>query len=169
MTSAKGKSQVCRTSINVSTQLYFCHSDMMLQHGLGFVVLLLTIGTLTELCSTAEQPKLLVLERSVQGGGTFCPGETAWLKCIFPEGEQALLWYVSGIKRPFDAEYLSDDLPGHSTELFPEGNYTIVKILKEEAYKANYSCAVDKLIQPDVLSNSVDITFEGELEKLLLH
>ena len=116
-----------------------------------------------QLCSTVESPQLQLLEGSSRRGGAFCPGETARLKCIFPEGEQALLWYVSGFKRPFDAEYLSDDLPGHSVELSPEGNYTIVSIFKEEPYKANYSCAVDRFRQPNVVSNSVHVAFEGEL------
>ena len=136
---------------------------MMLQHSLGLVLTLLTIGAIIELCSTAEHPKLLLLEGSPQSDGTFCPGETARLKCIFPEREQALLWYVSGFKRPFDAEYLSVDLPGHSVELSPEGNYTIVSIFKEEPYKANYSCAVDRFRQPDVVSNPVAVIFEGKL------
>ena len=116
-----------------------------------------------QLCSTVESPELLLLEGSSQRGGAFCPGETAQLKCIFPEGEQALLWYVSGFKRPFDAEYLSLDLPGHSGELSPEGNYTIVSIFKEEPYNANYSCAVDRFRQSDVVSNSVAVIFEGKL------
>ena len=116
-----------------------------------------------QLCSPVESPQLLLLEGSSRRGGAFCPGETARLKCIFPEGEQALLWYISGFKRPFDAEYLSLDLPGHSTELSPEGNYTIVSIFKEGPYKANYSCAVDRFRQSDVVSNSVAVVFEGEL------
>ena len=135
----------------------------MVQHSLGIVVLLLGITTRIELCSPVKSPQLLLLEGSSHRGGSFCPGETARLKCIFPEEEQALLWYVSGFRRPFDAEYLPVDLPGHNSELSPQGNYTIVSIFKEEAYKANYSCAVDKLIQPDVHSNSVDVIFEGEL------
>ena len=135
----------------------------MVQHSLGFVVQLLGITTRIELCSPVESPQLLLLEGSSRHGGAFCPGETAQLKCIFPEGEQALLPFISGFKRPFDAEYLSDDLPGHSTELSPEGNYTIVSIFKEEPYKANYSCAVDRFRQPDVVSNSVAVIFEGEL------
>ena len=116
-----------------------------------------------QLCSTVERPELLLLEESSRRGGAFCPGEAARLKCIFPEGEQALLWYVSDSKRPFDAEYLSDDLPRHSAEQSPEGNYTIVSIFKEEPYKANYSCAVDRFRQPNVVSNSVHVAFEGEL------
>ena len=118
-----------------------------------------------QLCSTVERPELLLLtiEGSSRHGEAFCPGETARLKCIFPEGEQALLWYISGFKRPFDAEYLSLDLPGHSAEQSPEGNYTIVSIFKEEPYKANYSCAVDRFRQPNVVSNSVHVAFEGEL------
>ena len=143
------------------TQLYFC--DMMLQHSLRLVLMLLTIGAITELCSTAEPPELLLPEGSPQSGGTFCPGETARLKCIFPEGQQASVLYVSGSTRPFDVEYISMDLPGHSADLFLEENYSIVNIFKEEPFKANYSCAVYRLGLPDVLSNSVDIIFEGEL------
>ena len=135
----------------------------MLQHSLGLVLTLLTVGAIIELCSTGKHPKLLLLEGSLQSGGTFCPGETARLKCIFPEGQQASVWYVSGSTRPFDVEYISMDLPGHSADLFLEENYSIVNIFKEEPFKANYSCAVDRFGLPDVLSNSVDIVFEGEL------
>ena len=126
-----------------------------------FAVLL--VAWQIQLCCPVESPQLLLLEGSSRRGGAFCPGETARLKCIFPEEVQALLWYVSGFKRPFDAEYLADDLPGHSEELSPEGNYTIVSIFKEEPYKANYSCAVDRFRQPNVVSNSVHVAFEGEL------
>ena len=128
-----------------------------------FAAAVLVVAWQIQLCSPVESPQLLLLEESSRRGGAFCPGEAARLKCIFPEGEQALLWYVSDSKRPFDAEYLSDDLPRHSAEQSPEGNYTIVSIFKEEPYKANYSCAVDKYGQPDVVSNSVAVIFEGEL------
>ena len=76
---------------------------------------------------------------------------------------QSLIWYVSGYKRRFGIEYLSVDLPGHSAELFPNRNYTIVSVFKEESYRANYSCAVDRFEQPDVLSNSVEVIFKGDL------
>ena len=128
-----------------------------------FAAAVLLVAWQIQLCSPIESPQLLLLEGSSRRGGAFCPGETARLKCIFPEGEQALLWYVSGFKRPFDAEYLPVDLPGHNSELSPEGNYTIVSIFKEEPYKANYSCAVDRFRQPNVVSNSVHVAFEGEL------
>ena len=114
-------------------------------------------------CSAVERPELLLLEGGSRCGEGFCPGETARLKCIFPKGFQALIWYVSGYKRPFGVEYLSVDLPGHSAELFPNRNYTIVSVFKEESYRANYSCAVDRLVQPDVLSNSVEVIFKGDL------
>ena len=128
-----------------------------------FAAAVLVVAWPIQLCSPIESPKLQLLEGNSRRGWAFCPGETARLKCIFPEGEQALLWYVSGFKRPFDAEYLSLDLPGHSAELSPEGNYTIVSIFKEETYRANYSCAVDIFKQPDVVSNSVPVIFEGKL------
>ena len=82
---------------------------------------------------------------------------------------QALIWYVSGYKRRFGIEYLSVDLPGHSAELFPNRNYTIVSVFKEESYRANYSCAVDRFEQPDVLSNSVEVVFKGDLRMYTLH
>ena len=128
-------------------------------------VFLLLVAWQIQLCSAVERPELLLLtiEGSSRHGEAFCPGETARLKCIFPEGEQASVWYISGFTSPFDAEYLSLDLPGHSVELSPEGNYTIVSIFKEEPYKANYSCAVDRFRQPNVVSNSVHVAFEGEL------
>ena len=129
---------------------------------LGAAAVILVIWQVRR-CSSVGRPKLLLLEGGTRCGDGFCPGETAQLKCIFPEGELASVWYVSGYTRPFDAEYLSDDLPGHSAELFPEGNYTIVSIFKEESYRANYSCAVDRFAQPDVLSNSVEVVFKGKL------
>ena len=114
-----------------------------------------------QLCSAVKRPELLLLGGGSRCGEAFCPGETARLKCIFPEGEQASVWYISGFTSPFDAEYLSLDLPGHSAEQSPEGNYTIVSIFKEETYRANYSCAVHKVAQQDVLSNSVAVAFKG--------
>ena len=129
---------------------------------LGAAAVILVIWQI-ERCSAVERPKLLLLEGSARCGEGFCPGETVQLKCIFPEGEQATVWYVSGYKRPIHAEFLSDDLPGHSAELFPERNFTIVSIFKEDSYRANYSCAVDRFAQPDVLSNSVEVVFKGEL------
>ena len=128
-----------------------------------FAAAVILVALQIQLCSTVERPELLLFEGSSRLREAFCPGETARLKCIFPEGEKALRWYVSGFKRPFDAEYLSDDLPGHSVELSPEENYTIVSIFKEETYRANYSCAVDRFRQPDVVSNSVAVAFEGKL------
>ena len=75
-----------------------------------------------------------------------------------------MIWYVGGYKRPFGVGYLSVDLPGHSAELFLERNYTIlVSVFKEESYRANYSCAVDRFVQPDVLSNPVEVVFKGDL------
>ena len=88
-------------------------------------------------CSAVERPELLLLEGGSRCGEGFCRGETARLKCIFPKGFQALIWYVSGYKRPFGVEYLSVDLPGHSEELFHNRKYIIVSIFKKESYRAN--------------------------------
>ena len=64
---------------------------------------------------------------------------------------------ADSIASPFDAEYLSLDLPGHSAELSPEGNYTIVSIFKEETYRANYSCAVDSLYTHTKSDNTLNL------------
>ena len=83
------------------------------------------------------------------------------LKCIFPEGERALEWYVNGSKRPINVDFLAEDFPGHNATT-PFGNFTILSIFKEESYSGNYSCAVSiPFPGRDVQSNSVEVLFKG--------
>ena len=127
----------------------------------SLLVLLFISPALTYLCSCVNRPELVLLTGSSRSGQTFCLGERAQLKCIFPEGERALEWYVNGSKRPIDIDFLAEDLPGHNAST-PLGNFTIVSILKEESFRGNYSCAVS-IPYPgrDVQSNSVEVLFEG--------
>ena len=124
--------------------------------------LIFLVSTLIRLSTETQHPELILLEESIRGRETFCPGETAQLKCIFPEGERALEWYVNGSERPINVNFLAEDLPGHNAST-PFGNFTIVSILKEESFRGNYSCAVD-IPNPgrDVRSNSVEVLFEGD-------
>lgn len=130
----------------------------MLQRSL--LVLLLISTALIHLCRCVQHPELLLYMESARSGGTYCPGERAQLKCIFPEGKLALAWYVNDSKRPYVVDYIAEDLPGHSATTL--GNYTILSIIKEKPYRGNYSCAVD-IPTPgsDIRSNSVEILFEG--------
>ena len=127
----------------------------------SLLVLLFISPALTYLCSCVNRPELVLLTGSTRRGQTFCLGERAQLKCNFPEGKQALQWYVNSSKRPIDANFLAEDLPGHNTTT-PFGNFTIVSIFKEESFRGNYSCAVH-IPYPgrDVRSNSVEVLFEG--------
>ena len=127
----------------------------------GSTSLLFLVSTLIQPSAEVQRPELVLLTGSLRSGGTFCPGETAQLKCIFPEGERALQWYVNDSERPYYVDYLAEDLPGHSTST-PFDNYTLVSIIKQEFYRGNYICAVD-IPHPgrDVQSNSVEVVFEG--------
>ena len=125
----------------------------------GLVKLLLISNSLIHLCTCVQHPELL-LEGSRQGVRTFCQGETAQLKCIFPVGKQAVEWYVNGSSRSIHVDYLAEDLPGHNAKTF--GNYTIVSVTKEEPYRGSYSCSVNVPYPgSDIRSNSVEIIFEG--------
>ena len=127
----------------------------------SLLVLLFISPALTYLCSCVNHPELVLLTGSLRSGHTFCLGQEVQLKCIFPEGKQALEWYVNGSKRPIDVDFLAEDLPGHNATT-PFGNFSIVSIFKEESYRGNYSCAVT-IPYPgrDVQSNSVEVMFEG--------
>ena len=135
-----------------------CDSIEMLY---SLLVLLFISPPLTYLCSCVNRPELVLLTGSTRSGQTFCLGERAQLKCIFPEGKQALVWYVNGSERPIGVDFLAEDLPGHNTST-PFGNFTIVSIFKEESFRGNYSCAVS-IPYPgrDVRSNSVEVLFKG--------
>ena len=123
------------------------------------LVLLFISTTLVHLCSCVQLPELVLLTGGTQRGGTFCPRETAQLKCIFPEGKLALEWYVNASEIAYDVDFLAQELPGHNATT-PFDNYTIVSIFKEGFYRGNYSCAV-KLPGDDAMSNSVEVLFEG--------
>ena len=126
----------------------------------GLVKMLLISTILIHLCTCAHHPELL-LEGSAQSVWTYCQGETAHLKCIFPVGKQALDWYVNGSSRSIHVDYLAEDLPGHNATT-PFGNYTILSVIKEEPYRGNYSCSVNVPFPgSDIRSNSVEILFEG--------
>ena len=125
----------------------------------GSASLLFLVSTLIGPSTEVQRPELVLLTGSSQSGGTFCPGETAQLKCIFPERERALEWYVNASERSYDVDFLAQDLPGHNATT-PFDNYTIVGIFKEEFYRGNYSCAV-KIPGNDARSNSVEVLFEG--------
>ena len=125
----------------------------------SLLVLLFISPALTYLCSCVNRPELVLLTGSTRSGQTFCLGQELQLKCIFPEGKQALEWYVNGSKRPIGVDFLAEDLPGHNAST-PFGNFTIVSIFKEEFFRGNYSCAVD-IPGRDVQSNSVEVLFEG--------
>ena len=127
----------------------------------SLLVLLFISPALTYLCSCVNRPELVLLTGITRSGQTFCLGERARLKCIFPEGKQALVWYVNGFERPIDVNFLAEDLPGHNATT-PFGNFTVVSIIKEKSYRGNYSCAVH-IPYPgrDVQSNSVEVLFEG--------
>ena len=125
----------------------------------GLVKMLLISTSLILLCTCAQHPEL-VLEGSAQGVRTFCPGETAHLKCIFPVGKQALDWCVNG-SRFIHVDYLAEDLPGHNATT-PFGNYTILSVTKEEPYRGTYRCSVNVPYPgSDIPSNSVEISFKG--------
>ena len=132
----------------------------------SLLVLLFISPALTYLCSCVNRPELVLLTGNTRSGQTFCLGERAQLKCIYPEGEQALWWYVNSSKRPINVVFLAEDLPSHNTTT-PFGNFTILSIVKEESFRGNYSCAV---IIPypkrDVRSNSVEVLFEGIVNKI---
>ena len=91
----------------------------------GSTSLLFLVSTLIGPSTEVQRLELVLLTGSSQSGGTFCPGETAQLKCIFPEGEQA--GYVNGSERAYDVNYLAQELPGHNATT-PFDNYTIVSI-----------------------------------------
>ena len=123
--------------------------------------LIFLVSTLISFSTETQHPELILLEGSIRGRETFCLGERAQLKCIFPKGERALEWYVNGSNRPIGVDFLAEDLPGHNAST-PFGNFTIVSIFKEESYRGNYSCGVS-IPYPgrDVQSNSVEVLFEG--------
>ena len=112
-------------------------------------------------CYASQNPELLILE-SEQVRGSFCPGSTANLKCVFPEDMEALAWHVNGSERSIEWRFLSEDYQGHSVDSSMEGGYTLVTISKEEPYRASYSCAVLRS-SDNIRSNLVEVIFKGTL------
>ena len=110
-------------------------------------------------CYASQNPELLILE-SEQVRGSFCPGSTANLKCVFPEDMEALAWHVNGSERPIEWRFLSEDYQGHSVDSSMEGGYTLVNISKEEPYRASYICAVFRS-SDSIRSNLVEVIFKG--------
>ena len=129
--------------------------------GAASILFLVSALTLIELGTGVQRPELLLLEGSTRSRGTFCPGETVQLKCIFPDGKRAVDWYVNASKQAIRVDFLARELPGHNA-MTPFGNYTIVSIFKEEFYSGNYSCVVF-IPSPgsEIWSNSVEVLFEG--------
>lgn len=129
---------------------------------LGCCVLLLFSVAKIDACCGSQHPALQILDQGERYRGIFCSGNTAKLKFIFPEEMAALAWYVNGSEKPIDSQYRPKDLPGHSIQSSPEGDYTVVNNFKEEPYRANYSCAVYH-ISDNALSNYLEVIFQGTL------
>ena len=109
--------------------------------------------------TTSQNPELRILQGE-QVRGSFCPGSTARLKCVFSEGMEASAWYVNGSERSIEWRFLSKDYQGHSVDSSIESGYTFVNISKEEPYRSSYICAVLR-ISDNILSNLVEVIFKG--------
>ena len=131
----------------------------MILNGGVFLHISFICAALTDYCYASQNPELHILQGE-QVRGSFCPGSTARLKCVFPEGMEALAWYVNGSDRPTEVRFLSEDYQGHSIDSSMEGRYTLVNISKEEPYQASYICAVFH-ISDNISSNLVDVIFKG--------
>ena len=116
-------------------------------------------AAITDYCYASQNPELRILQGE-QVRGSFCPGSTARLKCVFPEGMEALVWHVNGSDRPIEWRFLSEDYQGHSVDNSIERGYTVVNISKEEPYQASYICAVLR-IPDNIRSNLVEVFFKG--------
>ena len=131
----------------------------MILNGGVFLHISFICAALTDYCYASQNPELHILQGE-QVRGSFCPGSTARLKCVFPEGMEALAWYVNGSDRPTAVRFLSKDYQGHSIDSSMEGGYTLVNISKEEPYQASYICAVFH-ISDNISSNLVEVIFKG--------
>ena len=131
----------------------------MILNGGIFLHIFFICAAITDYCYASQNPELLILE-SEQVRGSFCPGSTARLKCVFPEDMEAWAWYVNGSDRPTEARFLSEDYQGHSVYSSIEGRYTCVNISKEEPYQASYICAVFRS-SDNIRSNLVEVIFKG--------
>ena len=131
----------------------------MVLNGGVFLRICFICAAITDYCYASQNPALRILQGE-QVRGSFCPGSTASLKCVFPEDMVASAWYVNGSERPIELRFLSEDYQGHSVESSIEGGYALVNISKEEPYQASYICAVFQ-ISDSIRSNSVDVIFKG--------
>ena len=102
-------------------------------------------AAIRDYCYASQNPELRILQGE-QVRGSFCPGSTARLKCVFPEDMVASAWYVNGSERPTEVRFLSEDYQGHSVESSIEGGYALVNISKKEPYRASYICAVFHIV-----------------------
>ena len=116
-------------------------------------------AAITDFCCASQNPELRILQGE-QVRGSFCPGSTARLKCVFPENMVASAWYVNGSERSIEWRFLSKDYQGHSVDSSIESGYTLVNISKEEPYRASYICAVFH-ISDNIRSNLVEVIFKG--------
>ena len=146
----------------IIAQVYF----IMILHLAHFLLLIFSVAKI-DFCYGIQQPELQILYQDARSRGIFCPGKTARLKCIFPEGMPALGWYVNGSEIPIEVTSLPKLFQGHSVQSSSEGGYTVVNIFKEEPYRANYSCAVFHT-SDNILSNSVEVIFQGIYMHIIL-
>ena len=131
----------------------------MILYGGIFLHICFICAAITDYCYASQNPELRILQGE-QVRGSFCPGSTASLKCVFPENMVASAWYVNGSERPTEVRFLSEDYQGHSVDSSIEGGYALVNISKEEPYRASYICAVFR-ISDNIRSNSVEVIFKG--------
>ena len=116
-------------------------------------------AAITDYCYASQNPELRILQGE-QVRGSFCPGSTARLKCVFPENMEALVWHVNGSERSIEWRFLSEDYQGHSVDNSIESGYTLVNISKVEPYRSSYICAVLR-IPDNIRSNLVEVIFKG--------
>ena len=124
-----------------------------------FLHIFFICAAIMDYCYASQNPELRILQGE-QVRGSFCPGSTARLKCVFPENMVASAWYVNGSDRPIEVRFLSEDYQGHSVDSSIEGGYTLVNISKEEPYRASYICAVFRS-SDNIRSNLVEVIFKG--------
>ena len=131
---------------------------MILKVGI-FLHVFFICAAIIDYCYASQNPELRILQGE-QVRGSFCPGSTARLKCVFPEDMVAFGWHVNGSERSIEWRFLSEDYQGHSVEYSIESGYTVVNISKEEPYRSSYICAVLR-IPDNIRSNLVEVIFKG--------
>ena len=131
----------------------------MILNGGVFLHIFFIYASITDYCYASQNPELRILQGE-QVRGSFCPGSTARLKCVFPEDMEALAWHVNGSERSIEWRFLSESYQGHSANSSMECGCTLVTISKEEPYRASYICAVLR-IPDNIRSNLVEVIFKG--------